>query len=363
MSVDNYLRLINKYGLEKKKKPQTAVDLQELYQRNLEEQELEKQMLNEGVSPDVVPTEDEDVQEETVDTGRGIVGSKRIRNTGSGSEKVDNEAIDNSWKAIQQQIKMNTLNSKNEVAIAQRQASKNMDNYLKALGIYGTGMGQTAYTDLASKYTKQLAEINDTERQELLNAQTSKEAEIKEMIKNGADVLTIDEIINELKSEGFNTSTIEQYRKAIGEDILSKSQELYETMLYAMGSNNYSGDATLYNNAIKMLENAIKSGDENQIRDAYKYAFNVANGTPNLNNLNNQNNGSQGSSNTKEYTDNDIQFGTKIYENGKLKYDVSSVTLINGIKYIAVKGYGGLNYIPLNDVLTKLNEGEYSLNK
>ena len=287
MSLDNYTRLINNYGLNKKntkdKKivPTTTKPL-DVYQKQIGNNTV----AGNGVGNRTVINKEPETVVGTTPTTTPETTNSATTNTTAGTtpaQTTGSSYVDDSWKVIQQQIKMNTLNSKNEVAMAQRQASKNMDNYLKSLGIYGTGLGQSSYVDLATQYANQLAEINDSERTALLEAQQAQTDDVKKLIEDSQDPMVVQQIIEDLKSQGFNTSEIERYQKAMGQDIETYAKSLYGTMLEEMKLEDFKGDKAQYTEAITMLENAITSGDSKAMSEAYDYAYNVSNGTPNLN--------------------------------------------------------------------------------
>ena len=229
------------------------------------------------------------------------------------------------WQEIQNQIRQNTLNSKNEVANAQRKAGASMDNYLKMLGIQGTGLGQSQYTNLASDYANKIADINANEQKALLDVEgqmkaeqdeinAKREAEEKEalaetkkaqdtkaeqalsLIGNGADPTTI---INQLKSEGYDTTYIEQMydayqtekanaetetAEAEKEQMTSNVVDMYGTIEGIMKSEDLSYED--YKNLEQVnnkLQQAYQSGDMEAMKEAYKEAENIAMGGGKLN--------------------------------------------------------------------------------
>jgi hypothetical protein len=145
--------------------------------------------------------------------------------TGTGTGSTISDSLNNDWQKIQQKIKSSMLNSKNEIAIAQRHAQANMDNYLKALGIEGTGLGQSAYIDLATQYSNMLSDVNTEERDRLDDAETDYNskisADVKNLIDNNADDETINQYLQYLQEQGENTSTLEAYKTAVYNDRMS----------------------------------------------------------------------------------------------------------------------------------------------
>jgi hypothetical protein len=292
MSIKTYQGLLDSYNIEgngkiKRQRPKRPLvnnteennNTQSIYQRNIAGKQ--------GRNPNDIFMVGADGTKVLVKDG-GTYNGEIQGGSGNGGEQGGGqkpETVDNSWQSIQQQIKLNTLNSKNELAIAQRHASKNMDNYLKALGIYGTGLGQSQYTGLASQYANQLAEINTEEREAMLGAIEEQNDKVKELIDMETnDPTTVDNIIANLKAQGFDTSEIEAHQKMRGQDLTTLATRTYEGMLNDIETGEFKGNRTDYEQAITMLENALNSGDKNSLKQAYDYAKNVYNGTPNLNN-------------------------------------------------------------------------------
>ena len=57
-------------------------------------------------------------------------------------------------------IKMNKLNAQSELSASQEKSNALMNNYLKALGVYGSCLGQTAYAQNNANYDKMINESN-----------------------------------------------------------------------------------------------------------------------------------------------------------------------------------------------------------
>lgn len=203
------------------------------------------------------------------------------------------------WKDLQNQIKMNTLNSKNEVANAQRKASANMDNYLKMLGIQGTGLGQSQYTALASDYANKIADINNNEQQAMLDLEAERKAETDKMLetKQAEAQALIDaggdatQIINNLKAQGYDTSYIESYMNAVNEQNakaeaedtkLSNEETLGQgkDMYYALNEKISAGGlskpkAEELQGILNELGSAITSKDYERVAELYDKAENA----------------------------------------------------------------------------------------
>ena len=213
--------------------------------------------------------------------------------------------VDNYWKELQSQIKQNTLNSKNEVAMAQRKASQNMDNYLKALGIQNTGLGQSQYASLASDYANAIADINRNEEQQLLDVEGQKRAEQMELNEKKADqVLAIleaggnaDDYINQLKAEGVDTTFLENYAKTIydnktkaeadqddvdNEDIYYKGSELLGTIKANLGTM-YGDEKSRAEKWMNEMSVALNTENYDQVDKLMKQGYNIGLGIGGVN--------------------------------------------------------------------------------
>lgn len=217
-----------------------------------------------------------------------IVNEKPVE---SEKETTSSDSSDDYWKQLQKQIKTNTLNAKNEVAIAQRKASSSMDNYLKALGIQGTGLGQSQYANLASDYASKIADINADEQDKLLALEQQKidarEKENDELIEQAKELLSLGEpadvIINELKARGVPTDYIERYANVIyDKQIITQGKEMVASLNSAIESGELnSSEIKLYENAIKNLSSAINRNDVEKINQYYSDAENLYYGVVN----------------------------------------------------------------------------------
>ena len=147
------------------------------------------------------------------------------------SDRITN--IQNNWQEALKQVQMNSLNAKNELAISNRHAIKNMETYLKSLGLEGSGLGQSHFTNLASSYANQLAQVNRDEQQQttslnmdyqdkLLNAQ---EAERDNQFSSVTSLLstanTVDELNNVIETYGLGIKNADG-SVAWNEEALSK---------------------------------------------------------------------------------------------------------------------------------------------
>lgn len=218
--------------------------------------------------------------------------------------------FDNYWEEIHNQIKTNSLNSKNEVAMAQRKASQNMDNYLKALGIQNTGLGQSQYTSLASDYANAIADINKNEEQQLLDVEGQKRAEQDELkaeqdgkinqvmnyglsvIENGGDPTMFIERMKELGASqediDYITNMYETYKNnstngLSDDDVYYNTQDLYSVVKNNLDSIDDVNERARARELINETRKALANKDYEALRTLYDELANIANGNSELN--------------------------------------------------------------------------------
>lgn len=92
------------------------------------------------------------------------------------------EATNPKWRDIQSMIDMKTANPKAELQTAMQRAQSASNEYLKALGLAGSGMGQSQLSDIGVQYQNALSKINQTAQDEV-NNQLAKDLE--DAVANG----------------------------------------------------------------------------------------------------------------------------------------------------------------------------------
>lgn len=73
------------------------------------------------------------------------------------------------WPDIQSMINVKTANPKAELQMAMQKAQSMSNEYLKALGLQGSGMGQSQLSDIGVQYQNALSNINNTARDEVIS--------------------------------------------------------------------------------------------------------------------------------------------------------------------------------------------------
>lgn len=94
----------------------------------------------------------------------------------SNQSKLD--LINRSFDAYRSQLERNKVNSQAQLASATEKSRAMMDNYLKALGLYGSGAGQSEYANLGANYQNNLASINDSYNDNLMNAELDRDEKL-----------------------------------------------------------------------------------------------------------------------------------------------------------------------------------------
>lgn len=97
-----------------------------------------------------------------------IVGGNNKTTNGVGKA-----SFDDAFNAYKTQLELSKVDAKNEIAKSNRIASQYLDNYLKQYGLRGSGIGQTAYTNLAANQATNMANVNRDTAQNLENYRTS----------------------------------------------------------------------------------------------------------------------------------------------------------------------------------------------
>lgn len=97
-----------------------------------------------------------------------VVGGNNNKTNGVGKA-----SFDDAFNAYKTQLELSKVDAKNEIAKSNRIASQYLDNYLKQYGLRGSGVGQTAYTNLAANQATNMANVNRDTAQNLENYRTS----------------------------------------------------------------------------------------------------------------------------------------------------------------------------------------------
>lgn len=108
-------------------------------------------------------------------------GGSNVGGGGSGDVVVPEEKpLQNAYDSYKAQLELDKVSAQNEIANANKMSKQYMDNYLKYYGMQGSGMGQSAYANLASQQTQQLADVNRQYSRDLADYRNSFNQNLKD---------------------------------------------------------------------------------------------------------------------------------------------------------------------------------------
>lgn len=152
---------------------------------------------------------------------------------GSGDVVVPEEKpLQNAYDNYKSQLDLNKISSQNEIANATKVAQQYMDNYLKYYGMQGSGVGQSAYANLASQQANQMAEVNRDYNTDLanyrqqLNDDTLAEGKDFAMSMNDEDWSNyLSKLQNDPTVDQKTLNSLNDYRNAYGTSSFETGQE------------------------------------------------------------------------------------------------------------------------------------------
>lgn len=135
---------------------------------------------------------------------------KNYSNTASAKDTAN----DMTWKDYADLISSKAANSKMELQTAMQRAQSASNDYLKALGLQGSGVGQSQLTDLASNYQNSLSNINATAQ---TNVDTQLDSDFKSMVNSGKySPQQLQNYINQYGAQTGKTTEWESYAETMG---------------------------------------------------------------------------------------------------------------------------------------------------
>lgn len=183
------------------------------------------------------------------------------------------EATNPKWRDIQSMIDMKTANPKAELQTAMQRAQSASNEYLKALGLAGSGMGQSQLSDIGVQYQNALSKINQTAQDEV-NNQLAKDLE--DAVANGRySARDVQDFIRQYGEQTGNTESYKNIAENYGATYGQEAERVFDNLNTLINSNEYtlSDKSTvtptetqkLY--AIKLrekLNEAYTNGDQNE---------------------------------------------------------------------------------------------------
>lgn len=123
------------------------------------------------------------------------------------------DRLDNQYNETLNKINASSLNAKNEIAIAEQNTAKYIDNYLKSQGLYGSGMGGSLALGNINEANRLRNEVMQNQNNSLLEAENLYNEAVNEYSQNH-DISKLEQAITNIDNMTANGSTkedIEEY--------------------------------------------------------------------------------------------------------------------------------------------------------
>ena len=208
--------------------------------------------------------------------------------------------LKNAYDSYKAQLELDKLSAQNEVASANKVAQQYMDNYLKYYGMQGSGMGQSAYANLAAQQTQQLADVNRQYSRDLADYRDSFNQNLKDQAALDLQSLSKEDqqsYINKLRGQsGVNDDTIANIESQANSINYNREQDELEKQQLANDNKNASSLQTgeifattmpdeQWENYLNRLDNDPAITDETiQTLKDFRDAYGISTFEPNLEN-------------------------------------------------------------------------------
>lgn len=203
-----------------------------------------------------------------INKGVGYVTNSIQNNINDAVNSVKNKNTSNNLKYqdYASLIDMKTANPKAELQTAMQRAQSASNAYLKALGLQGSGVGQSQLTDIGVQYQNALSKINQTAQDEV-NAQL--DTDFKSMADNGA---SSNELENYIKAFGEQTGKAQEwqnYADSVEANFDSEVQRNFDNIRSMIEDESYT---TLNGTSIVLTKEQkdLASDILNQLTEAYE---------------------------------------------------------------------------------------------
>ena len=214
------------------------------------------------------------------DTYRPDVDPKTTLNNNSADTTETTDTVSNptsngyTWKDYADMISAKTANSKMELQSAMQRAQSASNEYLRAMGLQGSGLGQSQLTDIGAQYQNAMANIN---QQAEYDVNSQLDTDFKDMVDSGkASTQEIEDYINKYGEQTGLTNSWNNYIKQVGADYDSSISSVIEDLNEMKNGDTYttvngveaklSKEQKQYASYVQnLLDNAISSGDRTQI--------------------------------------------------------------------------------------------------
>lgn len=156
----------------------------------------------------------------------------------------ETKPLQNAYDSYKAQLELDKLSAQNEVANANKVAQQYMDNYLKYYGMQGSGMGQSAYANLAAQQTQQLSDVNRQYSRDLADYRDSFNQNLKDQASLDLQSLSKEDqqsYINKLRGQsGVNDDTIANIESQANSINYNREQDELEKQQLANDNKNAS---------------------------------------------------------------------------------------------------------------------------
>lgn len=122
------------------------------------------------------------------------------------------DRLDNQYNETLNKINASSLNAKNEIAIAEQNTAKYIDNYLKSQGLYGSGMGGSLALGNINNANSLRNQVTQNEINSLLEAENLYNDAVNEYSQNH-DITKLEQAITNIDNMTANGSTKEDIKE------------------------------------------------------------------------------------------------------------------------------------------------------
>ena len=126
--------------------------------------------------------------------------------------KKEEKPLQNAYDSFKAQLELDKVSAQNEISNANKVSKQYMDNYLKYYGMQGSGMGQSAYANLAAQNTQNIANVNSQYSKQLSDYRTAFNQNLQSQAANDLQTLSKEDqqsYIDNLRGQsGVNDDTI-----------------------------------------------------------------------------------------------------------------------------------------------------------
>lgn len=178
------------------------------------------------------------------------------------------------WKDYADLINAKTANSKVELQTAMQRAQSASNDYLKALGLQGSGFGQSQLTDIGAQYQNALSNAN---RQAESDVNAQLDNDFREMVDNGASSQDIENYIKQYGEQTGLTNSWNNYVQQSGADFDSSVKNVMKDLTDMQNNDSYesaNGIQMKLNDEQKqyaayvqrMIDEAMTTGNRDEIK-------------------------------------------------------------------------------------------------